>query len=59
MEFFSYLCCTSENRKVKMRLKYLFNEYKKNWLIATIGIVLYAFGFAILSINEGSKAKKV
>jgi uncharacterized membrane protein YesL len=36
-----------------MRLKYFLSEYKKNWLIATIGVVLFVFGFAILSINEG------
>lgn len=36
-----------------MRLTIFLAEYKRNWLIATIGIILYAVGFAVLSINEG------
>lgn len=40
-----------------MRLNVLIAEYKKNWLIASLGIVLYAVGFMILSINEGGREK--
>lgn len=36
-----------------MRLKLLLAEYKKTWVISTIGIVLYAFGIAVLNTNEG------
>lgn len=36
-----------------MRLNLFITEYKKNWLIASLGIILYAIGFAILGINEG------
>lgn len=36
-----------------MRLKFLISEFKRNWLIASIGIVLYFFGVAILNVNEG------
>ncbi|CRL06300.1 CLUMA_CG019018, isoform A [Clunio marinus] len=36
-----------------MRLNYILSEFKKNWLIASIGIALYVFGFIILNINEG------
>ena len=36
-----------------MRLKYLTSEFKKNWLISSLGVVLLVIGTTVLSINEG------
>lgn len=41
-----------------MRLNYFISEYKKNWVICTIGIVLHVLGVLILSINEGGTGRK-
>lgn len=41
-----------------MRINYLFSEYKKNWLVCSIGIVLHVVGVLILSINEGGTGHK-
>jgi hypothetical protein len=40
-----------------MRLRFLFDEFKKNWVISTIGLVLFGFGAVILNVNEGKKIK--
>jgi hypothetical protein len=40
-----------------MRLNFLLSEFKKAWLVTSIGVVLLVVGSTILSVNEGKKSE--
>lgn len=42
-----------------MRLNFLISEFKRNWLVTIIGVVLLIVGSAILSVNEGKNGLRI
>jgi hypothetical protein len=47
------------NSFTEMRLKFLISEFKKTWLVTSIGFVLLVVGSTILSVNEGKRSEKL